>query len=359
MFKLPSNRNDQRRSLFGDHMRILAVDDEPFIRELLPKFTAKAGYVDVETAASGKDALLSIAAATDEYECFLLDISMPEMNGIELCRHIRSLPGYARTPIIILTAMVDHDFIIRAFQAGATDYATKPFDLIELGTRLRTAQHSNAAFAKMPTATTNLNQDCHSSNMATRLDVADYPGRRQFLDQTTFRNYISQISRSALSNSQVFAVTINGSDTWPERAKEADLVEALTLVGDALNEGLRPANYFTTHMGGGTLLVVSDRTGFASVGQFETDIQFLFNDFAQKNGPTQLGAFSISIGRPVQLSAENVANVEKLFEQAKFLAQQCSPSRTKKLARSVFCEGLYRSILGAISKSLNRDRFKN
>jgi DNA-binding response OmpR family regulator len=121
-------------------MKILTVDDDAFIRELLPLIAAKAGFPDVTTVSSGQLAMETLTKVDTAFDCMLLDINMPGMNGIELCGRIRQMDAYGKTPIIMLTAMSERDYMDDAFKAGATDYATKPFDINELGARLRVAQ---------------------------------------------------------------------------------------------------------------------------------------------------------------------------------------------------------------------------
>lgn len=126
-------------------MRILAVDDDPMILDVLRLAMAEAGHGELATAESADEAHEIIAAAEEPFECFLLDIQMPGTDGITLCREIRALPDYPETPILMLTAMGAKPYIDRAFAAGATDYVTKPFDGMELGVRIRLAsQLSNA-----------------------------------------------------------------------------------------------------------------------------------------------------------------------------------------------------------------------
>ena len=121
-------------------MKILAVDDDPYILEILTMMAARAGFTDVSTSLSGEIALDMLNKGDVVFDCLLLDISMPDMDGIELCQLVRSMPAYRKTPVIMLTAMTEKDYIDRAFQAGATDYANKPFDIVELNARLRMAQ---------------------------------------------------------------------------------------------------------------------------------------------------------------------------------------------------------------------------
>ncbi|MDB5657532.1 MAG: response regulator [Cypionkella sp.] len=105
----------------------------------MPLLVAISGFPDVTTASSGQRALDALANSDDSFDCLLLDINMPGMDGVELCERVRRLEAYRTTPIIMLTAMSEGEYIDSAFKAGTTDYATKPFDIDELGARLRVA----------------------------------------------------------------------------------------------------------------------------------------------------------------------------------------------------------------------------
>jgi CheY-like chemotaxis protein len=114
-------------------MKILAADDEPIILDSLSPFLEAVGPHDLTAVASGQDAINLLARPdAPHFDCFLLDIQMPGIDGMALARHIRQQPLYATAPIVMLTAMSEKRYIDRAFCAGATDYVTKPFDLTEL-----------------------------------------------------------------------------------------------------------------------------------------------------------------------------------------------------------------------------------
>jgi CheY-like chemotaxis protein len=134
-------------------MRILAVDDETSILELLSKILATFGYSEVVRAVNGQDALNIISSDSKPFDCLLLDIQMPIMNGITLCEQVRVLPEYQYVPIIMLTAMKEKKYFDAAFEAGATDYVTKPFDFDDLQKRLadahRLADERQASIAVM------------------------------------------------------------------------------------------------------------------------------------------------------------------------------------------------------------------
>ena len=130
-------------------MKILAVDDDLVARSLLSQALQLAGYSDTLVVDSADSALHQIRISDTRFECFLLDIQMEGMDGIQLCQGIRAMPHYQETPIIMVTAMHEKSSIDAAFTAGATDYITKPFDMLEFGARLRAAEKISDMLAKI------------------------------------------------------------------------------------------------------------------------------------------------------------------------------------------------------------------
>lgn len=109
--------------------KILVVDDEEDIRRLLKDYFEIQGFL-VYTAESGEEAIQKINVSPD---LILLDINMPVMNGIHVCKKIRN---YVHVPIIFLTARTDEDDKIKGLMSGGDDYITKPFSIDELGARI-------------------------------------------------------------------------------------------------------------------------------------------------------------------------------------------------------------------------------
>ena len=113
--------------------RILVVDDQSANVRVVTALLERHGYV-VTAASSGKDAL---QATTGEVpDLLLLDMMMPGMDGFELLAALRELPGFRQVPTVFLTAAQDRDLLLRAFEAGAVDYVTKPFMPEELLARV-------------------------------------------------------------------------------------------------------------------------------------------------------------------------------------------------------------------------------
>ena len=113
-------------------MRILVVDDEPAVREALERILHLEGF-DVQMACDGREAVRSQAAAPAD--AVLLDVLMPELDGLEVCRRMRDTGD--RTPVLMLTARDQVGDRVAGLEAGADDYLPKPFALEELLARLR------------------------------------------------------------------------------------------------------------------------------------------------------------------------------------------------------------------------------
>lgn len=126
-------------------MRILIVDDSEDSRDITEGALLSAGYKDVVLAGSARKALklLDIGEPSGKdaapIDIILLDILMPEIDGIEACARIRNDGRYNDIPIIMVTALADTDSLANAFVAGANDYIHKPMNRIELLARVRAA----------------------------------------------------------------------------------------------------------------------------------------------------------------------------------------------------------------------------
>lgn len=121
---------------------VLIVDDEQSIRVSLRTILSNIGFEIVE-AARGEEALSLVR--TTPFDVVLLDINMPGIGGVEVCRMMRK--ESARLPIVMLTVQGNEDRKVEALDAGADDYITKPFQLRELIARLKAAVRRNKAVA--------------------------------------------------------------------------------------------------------------------------------------------------------------------------------------------------------------------
>ncbi len=119
---------------------ILIVDDSPHGRETLRSLLTLPEY-ELATAADGREALALAEQLSPDL--ILLDVMMPEMNGFEVCRHLRKHPRLSEVPVILVTALDDRESRLEGLDAGADDFVSKPIDRAELRVRVRTVTRLN------------------------------------------------------------------------------------------------------------------------------------------------------------------------------------------------------------------------
>jgi DNA-binding response OmpR family regulator len=114
---------------------VLVVDDEQDIAGLIKHTLEKGGELEVELVATGDQALKAVNERTPDL--IVLDLNLPVLSGLEVCRILRSRAATARVPIIMLTARTSESDRVTGLDVGADDYITKPFSLRELAARVR------------------------------------------------------------------------------------------------------------------------------------------------------------------------------------------------------------------------------
>lgn len=125
---------------------VLVIDDDQSIRQLVP-VRLKSLSARIVSASGGPEGIR--LAAETRPDLILLDVSMPEMDGFEVCRQLRDNPLTRQIPVIFLTGSDEPDEKSRGFELGAVDYVTKPFDPAELRARVRNALRTQALLAAL------------------------------------------------------------------------------------------------------------------------------------------------------------------------------------------------------------------
>jgi DNA-binding response OmpR family regulator len=128
--------------------RILVVDDTPVALRLMEALLKRAGFEQLRFAASADEAFLALAlddGSEATVDLVLLDVMMPKIDGIEACRRIKTVTRYEDVPIVMVTTLDSANHLTAAFEAGASDYVTKPVEPVELVARVRAALRHKAA----------------------------------------------------------------------------------------------------------------------------------------------------------------------------------------------------------------------
>ncbi|MEZ0065244.1 DNA-binding response OmpR family regulator [Streptacidiphilus sp. MAP12-20] len=121
--------------------RILVVDDDPTVAEVVTGYLLRAGYT-VDRAGDGRAALEQAAARRPDL--VVLDLMLPEIDGLEVCRRLRAEPATRNVPVVMLTAKGDEHDRILGLELGADDYVTKPFSPRELVLRIQSVLRRSA-----------------------------------------------------------------------------------------------------------------------------------------------------------------------------------------------------------------------
>lgn len=119
---------------FPTHKKVLIVEDEQDILQLVKHYLEKEGFRPI-TAISGLDALKKVKE--EKPDLVVLDLMLPEMDGLEVCKRLRSMPSTAMLPILMLTAKAEESDTIVGLELGADDYVTKPFSPKALVARVK------------------------------------------------------------------------------------------------------------------------------------------------------------------------------------------------------------------------------
>lgn len=296
-------------------MKILAVDDERLVLDLLIAMARTVGFTDITTATSGPMALDTIANADCPFDCVLLDISMPEMDGIELCSLVRTIPTYHRTPILMLTAMSTRDYIDRAFRAGATDYLNKPFEIVELTSRLRKAQEIVEARQKRPSGADADARAGEGEETGLGSELA-IEGVADLVTYTALQNYLTQLSHVGIAGSQVVAVKIEPIDSIFNRAPEQEFLYILTEIAEAISSAFADEQHLMAYTGNGIFAVVSSKVTMESSTPLEARIQALIDERQIEFDNGQPLDVDISIGNPIRPSLHRTQRVKHTFDRA-------------------------------------------
>jgi putative two-component system response regulator len=230
----------------GKRARVLVVDDDTSVSTLLERLLVRDGYV-VTVASDGPAALAAVAA--DPPDVILMDVVMPGMDGLAVCRSLKNDPTTRLTPVVLITGLADRETKINGRAAGADDFLTKPVDVQELLARVRslarfkryTDDLDSAASIIMALAVMIEARAGHTEGHCHRIaNHATALGRRLGLDQDALQalyrgGFLHDIGMLAIPDSVVCR-------RGPLEPEEFELVKSHTIIGEGLCRNLRSLN---------------------------------------------------------------------------------------------------------------------
>ncbi|MGJ8546230.1 MAG: response regulator [Sulfitobacter sp.] len=310
-------------------MRILTVDDDPVILDMVPVIFRDTGHAEVTTAESGQAALDLLGYGEARFDCILLDIAMPQMSGIELCQRIRARPEYAFTPIIMLTGQQDQPSIEGAFAAGATDYITKPFEIRNVVDRVQIAErmlkNTDQALALNPV---DMDPDTadgeHPFTISDPLFITD---AEQMIQPFSLGNYLAQLSRRRIDECFVFAVTIANIKDLYDFCSTKEFAVALSEVSDVISQSIQSTRQMNAYMGDGAFVSISAQEISDLWPEIATTMQEKLDASAAVYDDGRAMEITLSVGRPLHPNASSNTRVKRTFDRA--IARSRPPGQSR------------------------------
>jgi PleD family two-component response regulator len=161
---------------------VLVVDDDAINRNMLKNFLEHEGYSTRE-APDGDEALRLVAESFPDV--ILLDVVMPKLSGLEVCRRLKADPKTAHLPILLVTALTEREARLKGIEAGADDFIAKPMDREEVALRLRNAIRTKRLFDELQARYDQLRQMQELRDSLTQMLVNDTQSMKRMLGGTT------------------------------------------------------------------------------------------------------------------------------------------------------------------------------
>ena len=261
-------------------MKILAVDDDPLILNLLKQVLTFSGYIDVAFAESAEQAAQIIAQASPPFECMLIDMRMPGVKGEELCYWARQFPEYTETPIVMVTALSKKSDIDRAFAAGASDYITKPLVIPDFISRIDQIrlQIEKCAYCKRKGA------DVPAKAVGRgRIDFTQpmrLGGINGEIEIGALENYLFQLSKSGIRDMDAFSFAIKDAAKLHFVCSREEFFSILKATGTVISQHLSAPQFFLSYTGYGAFTGVAQEIGNCESvrDEIECKVQGKLND---------------------------------------------------------------------------------
>jgi CheY-like chemotaxis protein len=281
----------------GIAVKLIAVDDDTAFLELIRAVLAKAGFRDVTLATSAEAAAELIYDAKPPFDACFIDMRMPEIEGDQLCRWIRQLPQYRDAVILMITATSEKQDVERAFLAGASDYMSKPLDLVEFIARTKHIARSTHE---------ELVEGRDGAVPAAEPEGAGFSepvlieGVERAIELSALENYLLQLSRSGVHEQSAVAFRIVGAARLHLSCAPEAFERILAAVARAILAHAPLSHPFVAYAGSGVFVVVSDASAAEEAERVGVEAAINHALAARAGGGPKL---RVVMGRPQKLGS--------------------------------------------------------
>lgn len=304
-------------------MKILVVDDDPVFQDILISNLRTIGHDNVTKAASAAEALSVVQSQHTAFDCVLLDIQMPDMDGVTFCRILRGLPSYKQVPIVMITSQSAKHYIDDAFAAGATDYVTKPLDRLDLTARIRMVERLVEQRLQVMLLTSQASLRNESYEAQIDFDSAIViPSFDRAIEYLALENYLLTMGKSGLLSVSAFGIQIENAGQIFGKASRSGFVDMLGDVGMIISDVIKTEDMLISYAGCGSFVGVTSKELTTAPEEMSAMIEIGLADFADFYVAERLPTPKIRVGAMVKSRLFSTAGPTRILERAILLAQQ-------------------------------------
>ncbi|MCU4654304.1 response regulator [Roseibacterium sp. SDUM158016] len=293
------------------------MDDDPDFMAVLETVLADLGYRDVVTASSGREALDLIGTSPSSgFDVFIFDIVMPGMDGIELTRHVRALDAHRDTPIMMNTAMADRVHIEKAFAAGATDYLTKPVDVVEMKARLLLIE---SLVEERKRARNVVVQQAHGLGAGPSYGFMDgIPLKRVdgAVDLFTMGNYVKTLGIFRARSVAAIGIAVSNARAIHDLEGGHAFGEVMIDVATCIADCLRQSNRMIAYAGGGAFVCLMPRAEVGDPDSMADQLRECVMEFGSVYHELDIQLPTITVGQPICVRPSQLGTPMRIIDEA-------------------------------------------
>lgn len=310
-------------------MKILTVDDDPVFQDILIETLRAIGHENITKANSAAQALAVLQSHDVGFDCILLDIQMPGMDGVSLCQVVRGLPAYRRVPIVMVTSQSAKRYIDDAFSAGATDYVTKPLDRLDLKARMGMVARLVDERRQLALMARKLGKRNDSFEMQVDFDTSILiPGFDRSIEFLALENYLLTLGMKGVHSLSALGIHIENAGLIFGKTSRSTFVDMLGDVGSVIADVAKTDQMQFSYAGNGNFVGVASQDLSMSAEDMATMINIGLLDFESFYAADRLPTPKVKVGSLVKSSFFSFGNPTRILERAIMLAQQGPEKKT-------------------------------